>query len=181
MKSTFFLLLLVLASSGASPALAQRHIRGLNTLGAHYGATGAGRFAELSYGRYLRDKTSLRFAVAREYGGLAGRGNFSAYGLRTAIAPSLFRIGQTVYVHMLYGVAVQYERTGQDRSDPALTEGATRPQSLTAGPYVGLEGDVFLGNHVSLVATATKGYLFFDPLISHWPGVLTGGLRYHFR
>lgn len=181
MKSSFFLLLLVLASAGASPALAQRHIRGLNTVAGHYGASGAGHFAELSYSRYLRDKTSSRIGLAREAGTLDGRGDFSAYSLRLAIAPSLFHLGQTVYVHMLYGVALQYERTGQPQSGTFLEPDAALPQSFTAGPYVGLEGDVFLGNRVSLVATATKGYLFLNPLISHWPGVLTGGVRFHFH
>jgi hypothetical protein len=180
MKSTFFLLLVVLASVGSSPVLAQRHIRGMNAVGGHYGPSGTGRFAELSYARFLRDKTYLRFGLTRESGTLAGRGDFSAYGLRLAIAPTLFHVGQTAYVHMLYGVAVQYERKGQNQSAPGAEPGAKLPQSVTAGPYVGLEGDVFLGNHVSLVATATKGYLLLDPLISHWPGMLTGGVRLHF-
>ncbi len=53
---------------------------------------------------------------------------------------------------------------------------------------MGAEADFFLGNCLSLVATGTKGYLFNNPLIDHWPSMASIGLRttsvglqYHLR
>jgi hypothetical protein len=84
------------------------------------------------------------------------------------------------YFHLLLGVEVGYEQMNADSSGD-LALGAIRPSRFTYDPQAGLEADFFLGNRVSLVATASKSYMFNHPLIDEWPGLGSVGLRYHFR
>jgi hypothetical protein len=62
-----------------------------------------------------------------------------------------------------------------------LVSSATKPDRFTSGPQAGLDADFFLGNPASLVATATKSYVFNHPLLDEWLGLGNVGLRYHFR
>ncbi|MBC6609068.1 hypothetical protein H8B13_19775 [Hymenobacter sp. BT188] len=174
------LVALLLAGSGAVPASAQRHVRHISSWGAHLGRSEQGDFYELSYTSMLTNRLALRASILRDAGNLTGRGEYSSYVGRAMIAPQLFRIGEVTYVHLLLGVGAGYERTGENGTGP-LEAGAKEPQRFTYGPQAGAEVDCFLGNRLSLVATATKGYLFNNPLIDSWPGYASAGLRYHFR
>ncbi|QKG59085.1 hypothetical protein GKZ68_20605 (plasmid) [Hymenobacter sp. BRD128] len=89
------------------------------------------------------------------------------------LAPQLFHVGEFAYVHLLLGGGAGFEQTNRDGTGE-LTAGAKAPQRFTYGPQAGAEADFFLGNRVSLVATATKGYLFNNPLIDQWPGLACG-------
>jgi len=95
------------------------------------------------------------------------------------IAPQLLHLGEFAYLHLLLGLAGNYEFGGEQPTLDGLS--TERSQRFTYGPQAGAEADFFLGNRVSIVATANKGYLFNNPLIDRWPGYAGVGLRYHFR
>lgn len=175
------LLALILAGAGTLPALAQRHDKHIAGLGAHVGRSDKGNYYELSYTPMLTDHFALRLGGVYEYGNLPDtRGKYASYSGRLFISPQLFRIGEFAYFHLLLGAGAGYEQTNVDGSGD-LASGATKPSRFTYGPQAGLEADFFLGNRLSLVATATKSYLFNKPLIDEWPGLGSVGLRYHFR
>ena len=174
------LVALLLAGAGSAPALAQRHIKHLAAWGAHASRSETGTYYEASYTSMLTNRLALRGSGLRETGTLTGRGQYESYAGRVLLAPQLFRVGEFAYVHLLLGGGAGYERTNLNGTGE-LGAGAMAPQRFTYGPQAGLEADFFLGNRLSLVATATKGYLFNNPLIDQWPGHASGGLRYHFR
>ena len=180
MKNLLLLVVMLVAGAGASPALAQRHDRHIYSLGAHAGRSDKGHYAELSYLSYLTNHIALRVGGIYEYGTLPGRGKYSSFNGRVLFAPQLFRIGEFAYVHLLLGGGGGYEQTNLDGSGD-LAPNTDNPRRLTFGPQAGAEVDFFLGNRVSVVATATKSYLFRNPLIQEWPGQAGVGLRYHFR
>ncbi|MGI4741313.1 MAG: hypothetical protein ACRYG7_39610 [Janthinobacterium lividum] len=173
------LLLLLLAGAATRPALAQRHVQHISTWSAQVGRSEQGHYYELGYSTFLTDRTALRISGLYEKGTLGALGNYSSYGGRLFIAPQLLHLGEFAYVHLLLGGAGNYELGGeQPTSDGLSTE---RRQRFTYGPQAGAEADFFLGNRVSLVATATKSYLLNNPLLDRWPGYAGAGLRYHFR
>ncbi|RSK38945.1 hypothetical protein [Hymenobacter perfusus] len=174
------LVALLLAGAGAVPAFAQRHVHHISSWGAHLGRSETGDYYELSYTAMLTNRLALRASGLRDAGNLAGRGEYSSYVGRVLLAPQLFRLGEVAYVHLLLGAGAGYERTGENGTGEIAAD-AKEPQRFTYGPQTGAEVDVFLGNRFSLVATATKGYLFNNPLIDQWPGYASAGLRYHFR
>lgn len=174
------LMALLLAGAGTLPVLAQRHVKRISSWGAHVGRSETGRYSEVSYTSMLTNRLALRVSGRRESGTLAGRGQYDSYAGRVLLAPQLFQLGEFAYVHLLLGGGLGFERTNRDGTGD-LTAGTTAPQRFTYGPQAGAEADFFLGNRVSLVATATKGYLFNSPLIDQWPGLASVGLRYHFR
>jgi hypothetical protein len=174
------LVALLLAGAGAVPASAQRHVRHISSWGAHLGRSEKGDYYELSYTAMLTNRLALRASALRESGNLAGRGEYASYVGRVLVAPQLFRLGEVAYVHLLVGAAAGYERTNENGIGE-FTADAKEPQRYTYGPQAGAEVDCFLGNRLSLVATATKGYLLNNPLIDQWPGYASTGLRYHFR
>ena len=174
------LVALLLAGAGAVPASAQRHVKHISSWGAHLGRSEKGDYYELSYTSMLTNRLALRASGLREAGTLSGRGEYSSYVGRVLLAPQLFRLGEVAYVHLLLGAGAGYERTGENGTAELATD-AKEPQRFTYGPQAGAEVDCFLGNRLSLVATATKGYLFNNPLIDQWPGYASAGLRYHFR
>ena len=169
------LVALLLAGAGAVPAFAQRHVQHITSWGAHLGRSEKGDYYELSYTSMLTNRLALRASGLRDAGNLAG-GEYSSYVGRVLLAPQLFRLGEVAYVHLLLGAGAGYERTGENGTGE-LPADAREPQRFTYGPQVGAEVDVFLGNRFSLVATATKGYLFNNPLIDQWPGYAGAGLR----
>jgi len=177
MKTLLLVSFLVAGVGTWLPALAQRHIKGIGAVGAHYGKTEKGTYAEVSYNQFVSNGLSLRFGATRERGTLGPEGEYSAYGLTILAAPQLFRLGETAYLHLLVGVIGRYERTGENGTNGQ--ESGKDPQRATVGPQAGAELDVFLGNHFSLVGTATKSVLFGDALIDRWPGFYGMGLRYH--
>jgi hypothetical protein len=174
------LVALLLAGAGAAPAFAQRHVQHIASWGAHLGRSEKGDFYELSYTSMLTNRLALRVSGLRDAGTLSGRGEYASYVGRVLLAPQLFRLGEVAYVHLLLGAGAGYERTGENGIGE-LAPDAKEPQRFTYGPQAGAEVDCFLGNRLSLVATATKGYLFNTPLIDQWPGYASAGLRYHFR
>ncbi|WBA44305.1 hypothetical protein [Hymenobacter canadensis] len=174
------LVALLLAGTGAVPASAQRHVKHLASWGAHLGRSEKGAYYELSYTSMLTNQLALRASALRDGGTLSEQGKYSSYVGRVLLAPQLFRLGEVAYMHLLLGAAAGYERTGENGTSESFTE-AKEPQRFTYGPQVGAEFDCFLGNRLSLVATATKGYLLSNPLIDSWPGYASAGLRYHFR
>ncbi|GAB3244045.1 hypothetical protein GCM10027346_41320 [Hymenobacter seoulensis] len=174
------LVVLLLAGTGAVPAFAQRHVQHISSWGAHLGRSEQGDYYELSYTSMLTNRLALRASALRDAGTLSGRGDYCSYVGRVLLAPQLFRLGEVAYVHLLLGGAAGYERTGQNGTAEVVPD-AKEPQCFTYGPQAGAEVDCFLGNRLSLVATATKGYLFNTPLIDQWPGNASAGLRYHFR
>lgn len=174
------LLLVALLLAGAVPAFAQRHVQHISSWGAHLGRSGKGDYYELSYTSMLTNRLALRASGLRESGKLSSRGEYSSYVGRVLLAPQLFRLGEVAYVHLLLGAGAGYERTGENGT-AELAADAKKPQRFTYGPQAGAEVDCFLGNRLSLVATATKGYMFNNPLIDQWPGYASAGLRYHFR
>ena len=174
------LVALLLAGAGAVPASAQRHVKHISSWGAHLGRSEKGDYCELSYTSMLTNRLALRSSVLRDAGNMAGRGEYSSYVGRVLLAPQLFRVGEVAYVHLLLGAAAGYERTGENGTTE-LAADAKEPQRFTYGPQAGVEVDRFLGNRLSLVATATKGYLFNNPLLDQGPGYAGAGLRYHFR
>ncbi|GAB3840645.1 hypothetical protein [Hymenobacter jeollabukensis] len=171
---------LLLVGVGTVPALAQRHVRHISSWGAHLGRSEQGTYYELSYISMLTNHLALRASGLRETGRLDGRGEYASYAGRVLLAPQLLHFGEVAYVHLLLGAAAGYERTGE-HGTTELPADARQPQRFTYGPQAGAEVDVFLGNRISLVATATKGYLFNNPLLDQWPGYAGAGLRYHFR
>ena len=171
--------LLLLAGAGSRPALAQRHIKHISTLSAQVGRSGQGHYYELGFSSFLTNRTALRVSGLYERGSLDAAGNYSSYGGRVFIAPQLLHLGEFAYVHLLLGGAGNYEFGGEQPTRDGL--GTERRQRFTYGPQAGAEADFFLGNRVSVVATATKGYLFNNPLVDSWPGYAGAGLRYHFR
>ena len=173
------LLLLLLTCASARPALAQRHIKHISTWSAQVGRSEQGHYYELGFSTFLTNRTALRIGGLYERGSLGTEGNYSAYGGRVLIAPQLLHLGEFAYVHLLLGGAGNYELGGEQPTSDGL--GTERRQRFTYGPQAGAEADFFLGNRVSIVATATKGYLFSNPLIDRWPGYAGVGLRYHFR
>ncbi|UOQ75233.1 hypothetical protein [Hymenobacter cellulosilyticus] len=174
------LVALLLAGAGAVPASAQRHVRHISSWGAHLGRSEQGSYYELSYTSMLTNHLALRASGLRETGTLDGRGKYTSYAGRLLLAPQLFRLGEVAYVHLLLGAGAGYERTGENGTGELPTD-AKQTQRFTYGPQAGAEVDVFLGNRFSLVATATKGYLFNNSLLDQWPGYASAGLRYHFR
>jgi len=174
------LVALLLAGAGAVPASAQRHVKHIASWGAHLGRSETGNYYELSYTPMLTNSLALRVSALRESGNLTGRGEYASYVGRVLLAPQLFRLGEVAYVHLLLGAGAGYERTGENGTAELAAE-AKEPQRFTYGPQAGAEVDCFLGNRLSLMATATKGYLFNNPLIDQWPGYASAGLRYHFR
>lgn len=174
------LVALLMAGAGALPASAQRHVQHIASWGAHLGRSEKGDYYELSYTSMLTNRLALRASALRDAGNLTGRGEYSSYVGRVLLAPQLFRLGEVAYVHLLLGAAAGYERTGENGTGEPLAD-AREPQRFTYGPQAGAEVDCFLGNRLSLVATATKGYLLNNPLIDQWPGYASAGLRYHFR
>lgn len=175
------LLLLLLAGVGTQSALAQRHIKHISTLSAQIGRSEQGDYYELGFSSFLTNRTALRVSGLYERGslGATGTGNYSSYGSRLFIAPQLLHLGEFAYVHLLLGLAGNYEFGGEQSTTDG--PGTERRQRFTYGPQAGAEADFFLGNRVSVVATATKGYLFNNPIIDSWPGYAGVGLRYHFR
>ena len=173
------LVVLLTTGAGASPALAQRHIKGSAAWGAHLGRSQQGNTYELSYTPLLTNHLGLRLGGLLETGSLGRQGNYAAYQGRVFLAPQLFRLGELVYVHLLIGAAGQFERTNLHGTGAEPPVGS-RPQRFTYGPQAGAEIDGYLSNRISLVATGTKGYLLNTPLIDEWPGYLSVGLRYHF-
>jgi hypothetical protein len=172
---------LLLAGAGSMPALAQRHVKHIASWGAHIGRSEQGNYYELSYTPMLTNRLALRISALREDGNLGGAaGKYAAYQSRILLAPQLFRLGEIVYVHLLFGAGGQYERTNEHGSGNIAPD-AKKLQRFTYGPQAGAEADIFLGNRVSLVATGTKGYQFNNSLIDQWPGMASIGLRYHFR
>lgn len=174
------LLMALLAAAGILPAAAQRHVKRIASFGAHVGRSETGDSYELSYTPMLTDRLALRLGGGYETGTLGTRGDYAVYGGRVLLSPQLFRLGEFAYVHLLLGAGAGYERTNRHGSGDLITD-AAEPQRFTYGPQAGLEADFFLGNRLSLVATATKGYLLNNPLIDCWPGRASVGLRYHFR
>ncbi len=174
------LAVLFLVGAGALPALAQRHDKHVAAVGGHFGRSEKGQYAEISYLPYLTNHVALRVSGVYEYGDLLGRGEYSSWNGRVFFSPQLFRIGEFAYVHLLLGGGASYEQTNLNGSGD-LPTGTSKPHRFTYGPQAGAEADFFLGNRVSVVVTATKGYLFNNPLIDEWPGQAGGGLRYHFR
>lgn len=158
----------------------QRHIQRMNTVGALIGRTERGTYVHASYGKFLTNKTRLDVAVLRERGnGGAGVGEFSSYGSSIGVSRLVFRLGEVLYCHaQLQGLA-RYERLQENNTGGR--EGGSAPQTFSFGPMAGLDADLYLHNRVSLVASATKGYLFSRPLIDSFPGFYGVGLRYHFR
>lgn len=171
--------LLLLAGAGSRPALAQRHIKHISTWSAQVGRSEQGHYYELGFSSFLTNRTALRVSGLYERGALNTVDNYSSYGGRLFIAPQLLHLGEFAYVHLLVGLAGNYEFGGEQPTRDGL--GTERNQRFTYGPQAGAEADFFLGNRVSVVATATKGYLFNNPLIDRWPGYAGVGLRYHFR
>lgn len=171
--------LLLLTGVGTHPALAQRHIKHISTWSAQVGRTEQGHYYELGFSSFLTNRTALRVGGLYESPPLGAVGNYSSYGARVFIAPQLLHLGEFAYVHLLLGLAGNYEFGGEQPTSDGL--GTERRQRFTYGPQAGAEADFFLGNRVSVVATATKGYLFNNPLIDRWPGYAGLGLRYHFR
>ncbi|GAA4493004.1 hypothetical protein GCM10023172_00970 [Hymenobacter ginsengisoli] len=174
------LVALLLDGAGAAPALAQRHVKHMAAWGAHVGRSETGTYYEASYTSLLTNRLALRGSGLRETGTLAGRGQYERYAGRVLLAPQLLRVGEVAYVHLLLGGGAGYEHTNLNGTGEQAA-GAQTPQRFTYGPQAGLEADFFLGNRLSLVATATKGYLFNNPLIEQWLGHAGIGLRYHFR
>jgi len=170
-----------MAGAGVSPALAQRHVKGISAWGAHIGSSEKGRYFELSYSSMLTNRLGLRLSGLRENGYLGNKaGDYAAYQARVLVAPQLFQIGEVVYVHLLFGAGGQYERTNRGGTGE-LAPNASKPQRVSFGPQAGAEADVFLSNRLSLVATGTKGYQITKSYIDQWPGYLSAGVRYHFR
>ena len=174
------LVLLLMAGAGILPASAQRHVKHIASWGAHVGRSETGDYYELSYTPMLSDRLALRFSGNYETGNLATAGEYSVYGGRVLLSPQLFRLGEFAYFHMLLGAGASYEWTNQNGTGEKATN-SKEPQRFTYGPQAGLEADFFLCNRLSLVATGTKSYLFNNPLVDHWPGMASVGLRYHFR
>ena len=174
------LVVLLLAGAGILPASAQRHVKHISSWGAHVGRSEKGDYYELSYTPMLSNRMALRLSGAYETGKLGTRGDYSVYGGRVFLSPQLFRLGEFAYVHLLLGAGAGYEWTNQNGTGELAT-GTKEPQRFTFGPQAGLEADFFLGNRLSLVATGTKGYLLNNPLVDQWPGMASGGLRYHLR
>ena len=173
-------LLLLVGLGLTSPAWAQRHDKRMTGLGVVYGATDQGRFLEGSWTRYVSDKTYLRLggSLARPDHLLGGGAASSAYGLSLALAPQLFQLGETVYVHLLAGGLFRYERLNENYADQ---DPSGVRQHLAGGPLLGTEADVFLGNRVSLVGTVQKALVFPGTGLTRWPGYYGLGLRYHLR
>jgi len=168
------LLLVLLVGVGVSPALAQRHIKNYNAVGATYGASEKGMVAELSYGRYITNRLLVRGAVLGEQGNAAN--GYRVGQLSAHLSPQVLRFGEWFYLHGLVGALGRYERTEEDLP----TEGGGRtPQRVTFGSELGAEGDVFLGNRLSLTGSARKARVFNNSRIDTWPGTYTVGLRLH--
>ena len=177
MKKTLLSFLIVIGLTSILPVLAQRHVKNIAAWGGHYGRTEKGEFYEGSYTNYLTDKMSVRVSGLREFGDVEGE--YSAFSSRVFLSPQLFRIREMVYFHVLLGGMGSYERTGEDLADGERN--SLRRERFTYGPQAGLEADVFLGNRISLVASATKGKMFNRSHLDEWPGQAGIGLRYHFR
>jgi len=167
--------LLVLAGVGASPALAQRHIKNYNSAALSYGESEKGKVVELSYGRYVTNRLVLRGAVLGERGNAAT--GYRVGQLSAHLAPQVLRFGEWFYLHGLAGVVGRYEWTELDR--PAEEGDGKTPQRVTFGPELGAEADIFLHNRLSLIGSARKARLFNDSRLDTWPGTYTVGLRLH--
>ncbi|TGE14974.1 hypothetical protein E5J99_13785 [Hymenobacter elongatus] len=134
----------------------------------------------MSYTPMLTNRLALRLSGGYENGHQTSRGEYSVYQGQVLLSPQLFHLGEVAYFHLLVGAGAGFEWTNQNGSGE-LVAGSSEPQRFTYGPQAGLEADFFLGNRLSLVATGTKGYLFNNSLIDHWPSLASVGLRYHFR
>ena len=172
---------LILLGASSVPARAQRHVKHMASWGAHIGRSEKGNYYELSYTPMLTDRLGLRISGLREDGTLGrAAGEYAAYQGRVLLAPQLFRLGETVYVHVLFGAGGQYERT-KEHETGGIAQDAKKPQRFTYGLQAGAEADIFLSNRFSLVATGTKGYQFNHSLIDQWPGMASMGFRFHFH
>ncbi len=179
MKKALLSFLIVIGLSLYMPVLAQRHIKNIAAWGAHYGRTENGEFYEASYINYLTDKMIVRVSGLREFGDVEGEGEYSAFSSRVFLSPQLFRIGEFVYFHVLLGGMGSYKRTGENLINGEIN--SLRRERFTYGPQAGLEADLFFGNRISLVASATKGKMFNRSHLDRWPGQAGIGIRYHFR
>jgi hypothetical protein len=161
-----------------SSALAQRHVKHMASWGGHLGRTEKGEYHELSYSTFLTDKASFRLGILREYGPLNDTGKYRAFTSRLFVAPQLFRIGERIYFHLLFGGSGSYERIEDSGADPEEKEEVHK--RVVYGPQAGVEADLYLGNRVSIAASGTKGLLLNHTRLDEWPGYASIGLRYHF-
>lgn len=175
-------LLLVLLGMVAPAAHAQRHDRHMTGLALTGGGTSdQQRYAEFSWLRYVTDKTSVRvgLSLARPQGlGLRELGSNATYGLTLALAPTLFRIREAVYVHVVAGGLLRYERT-QVASDDLHVTATSLHQHVAGGPMLGVEADLFLLNRLSLVGSVQQSVVFPGDGLTNWPGYYGVGLRYY--
>lgn len=166
-------------------AHAQRQVKHLNSFNLQYGQDSEGTFYRFGYSRFLSDKVRFDVIALRESGRIDNSKTgpntpYYGYDLGLGIAPKLFKIGETVFVHLPFQLHGRYDRLEQSASEAT---GGNRKvtQGFSAGPEIGLSADVYLANWVSLSGQASQGYLAFRPPVTSWPRYVGGGLRFHFR
>lgn len=166
-------------------ALAQRQVKHLNSLNLQYGQASEGTYYRFGYSRFTSDKMRFDVVALRESGKVGSDKTgpdtpYYGYDLGLGLAPKLFRIGETVFVHLPFQLHARYDRL--EHAADEVPEGRSRvTQGFSAGPEIGLSADVYLTNFVSISGQASQGYLAFRPPVTSWPRYIGGGLRFHFH
>lgn len=168
------LLLLVLAGTAVSPAFAQREVRHLNALSATGGITSTGKYYAGSYGRFLTDKMRFEVAGTLEQGprkdSRSGEGQprYRGYELALGLAPRLLHVGEVFYLRLPFQVRTRYERLPP--TGPAQKDG------FTVGPSLGLAGEVYLNDRLSLSGEARQVWYPVGNPLNSLPRFFGGGV-----
>lgn len=162
---------------------AQRQVKHLNSLNFQAGQGSEGNYYRFGYSRFLGDKNRLDLVTLRESGRVDNPKTgpntaYSSYDFGVGLAPTLFHIGEALYVHSTIQAHVRYDRLVTPASE--INNRLVR-QGTSVGPELGLSADLYLVDWLSISGQASQGYLFLRPPVTSWPRYFGGGLHFHFR
>lgn len=171
------LLILGFSALATAPAFAQREVRRLSAVSATAGRTSTGRYYQGTYGRFVSD--FLRFEVSGSIengpraGSRAGEGDpaYRGYELGIGVAPRLLRLGEVFYLRLPFQVRTRYERLPP--TGPARTDG------FAVGPSLGLAGEVYLHDRVSLSVEGRQTWFVLGKPENKLPRFVGGGLTFY--
>lgn len=169
---------IALSLAATLPARAQREVRHLNVLSPVVGASSAGRYYQLTYGRFVSDKLRFELAGALEQGPGpdgpqdAAHPAYRGYELAVGIAPLLVRVGEAFYLRLPIQIRTRYERrppTGRADRD-----------GFSVGPSLGVSGELYVHDRLSFTGEFRQGWYPLGSPIKEFPRYVGGGLSIYF-
>lgn len=164
-------------SAAASPAFAQREVRHLNAVSLSAGRTSTGTYYQGTYGRFLSDRIRFEASASIENGprsgSRSGEGDpaFRGYELGLGVAPRLLRLGELFYLRLPFQVRTRYERLPP--TGPARTDG------FAVGPSLGLAGEVYLHDRVSVSVEGRQTWFVLGKPQNTLPRFVGAGLTFY--